>query len=114
MYAIYTQSHFHSSIDEDLGIVATRTRLYFGRDHNPQSFEPTFQCSELTMVPFGVRHRLMADEGDGSFQTVGSYTRGKQRNMCYGRPGEEHEMKGVRDLAWFHLDPLYGSDAPAL
>ncbi|KAJ5097175.1 hypothetical protein N7456_007896 [Penicillium angulare] len=113
-YTMYSQSHFHSTTHEVLGVVAGRARLCFGGEENPERFEPTVQRGDLIIVPAGVAHRLFKDEGKEPFQMVGSYPCNKEWDMCYGRAGEERKVEAIRDLSWFNQDPLYGSDGPAM
>lgn len=114
VYTMYSQTHFHSTTHEVLGVVAGRARLCFGGEENPQRFEPTVQCGDLIIVPAGVGHRLLDDVGDEPFKMVGSYPHQKQWDMCYGRPGEEKKVQGIRHVEWFQRDPLYGENGPAL
>jgi len=114
VYTMYCQTHFHSTTHEVLGVVAGRAKLCFGGEDNPQRFEPTVQRGDLIIVPAGVGHRLLSDEGDEPFQMVGSYPHGKEWDMCYGQPGEEGKIRNIQDLPWFYRDPLYGDDGPVL
>lgn len=114
VYTMYSQTHFHSTTHEVLGVVAGRARLCFGGEANPERFEPTAQRGDLIIVPAGVGHRLLDDEGDEPFKMVGSYPHGKQWDMCYGRSGEEGKVQGIQHVEWFKRDPLYGEDGPAL
>ena len=113
-YTMYSQTHFHSTTNEVLAVVAGRARLCFGGENNPERFEPTVQRGDLIIVPAGVGHRLLDDVGRESFKMVGSYPHQKQWDMCYGQPGEEERVNGIRNVEWFHQDPLYGADGPAL
>ena len=114
MYTMYSQTHFHSTSHEVLGVVAGRAKLCFGGEDKPRRFEPTVQRGDLIIVPAGVGHRLVSDEGDEPFQMVGSYPHGKQWDMCYGQPGEEGKTRNIEGLSWFHQDPLYGDTGPAI
>lgn len=67
----------------------------------------------MVIVPAGVGHRLLEDYG-GGFQMVGSYPRGKNWDMCYGKSGEEDKSKTIAAVDWFQQDPLYGEEGPAL
>jgi len=113
-YTMYSQTHFHSTTHEVLGVVAGRARLCFGGEENPGRFEPTVQRGDLIIVPAGVGHRLLNDEGDVPFKMVGAYPPQKEWDMCYGKPGEETKVQGIQNLEWFHQDPLYGKDGPVL
>ncbi|KAJ5727859.1 hypothetical protein N7493_005679 [Penicillium malachiteum] len=114
VYTMYSQTHFHSTTHEVLGVVTGRARLCFGGEENPQRFEPIVQRGDLIIVPAGVGHRLLDDEGEEPIQMVGSYPHDTQWDMCYGNAGEEKKVQAIRDLAWFHRDPLFGDDGPAL
>ncbi|KAJ5161600.1 RmlC-like cupin domain-containing protein [Penicillium capsulatum] len=114
IYTMYSQTHFHSTTNEVLAVVAGRARLCFGGEGNPDRFEPTVRQGDLIIVPAGVGHRLLNDEGDEPFKMVGSYPHHKQWDMCYGQPGEEEKVEGIRSVAWFHRDPLYGDTGPVL
>lgn len=113
-YTMYSETHFHSTTHEVLGVVAGRARLCFGGEENPKRFEPVVQRGDLIIVPAGVGHRLLVDEGEQTFQMIGSYPYGKQWDMCYGRAGEESKVQGIQNVAWFNRDPLYGDDGPAM
>lgn len=113
-YTMYSETHFHSTTHEVLGVIAGCARLCFGGEENPGRFEPTVQRGDLIIVPAGVGHRLLQDEGDVPFKMVGSYPPQREWDMCYGRPGEEAKVQGIQKLEWFHQDPLYGEDGPAL
>lgn len=65
------------------------------------------------IVPAGVGHRLVEDYG--GFEMVGSYPIDAEGwDMCYGKKGEEGKIEGIKDLAWFERDPIYGSEGPVL
>ncbi|KAJ6109336.1 hypothetical protein N7486_001570 [Penicillium sp. IBT 16267x] len=113
-YTMYRETHFHSTTHEVLGVVAGCARLCFGGEENPERFEPVVQRGDLIIVPAGVGHRLLADEGEEPFQMIGSYPHGKEWDMCYGRAGEEGKVQSIQNVAWFNRDPLYGDDGPAL
>jgi uncharacterized protein YjlB len=114
LYTMYSTTHYHSTTHEVLGVVAGQARLCFGGEGNPGRFEPTVHRGDLLIVPAGVGHRLLEDQGDTPFKMVGSYPPGKQWDMCYGEAGEEKKAREIQNLAWFHHDPLYGDDGPAL
>ena len=65
------------------------------------------------IVPAGVAHRLLEDL-EGGFSMVGSYPTGKVWDMCYGKAGEEQQVKGIEGLGWFERDPIYGDEGPTL
>lgn len=67
----------------------------------------------MIIVLAGVGHRFLDDFNSG-FEVVGSYPRGKQWDMCYGKKGEESKVKSITELGWFEKDPLYGDLGPAL
>lgn len=113
-YTMYSQTHFHSTTHEVLGVVAGCARLCFGGEDNPERFEPDVQRGDLIIVPAGVGHRLLQDKGQVPFEMVGSYPLGKQWDMCYGRPGEEAKVQQISQIPWFDRDPFYGDDGPAL
>ena len=45
---------------------------------------------------------------------VGSYPKGCNWDMCYGKEGEEDKVKGIVSLGWFDKDPIYGDQGPVL
>ncbi|GLB06291.1 hypothetical protein AtubIFM57258_001588 [Aspergillus tubingensis] len=118
VYSMYSQTHFHSTTHEVLGVVSGRARLCFGGEANPERFEPTVEKGDLIIVPAGVGHRLLeelgSDQGD-PFQMVGAYPPQKQWDMCYGDSREEDKVsRNIHALSWFHSDPLCGQDGPVL
>ena len=68
---------------------------------------------DVIVVPAGVGHRLLEDI-EGNFEMVGSYPKGRQWDMCYGKEGEESKMEAIRSLEWFERDPIYGNEGPVL
>ncbi|KAA8651816.1 cupin domain-containing protein [Aspergillus tanneri] len=115
VYTMYSETHFHSTTHEVLGVVSGRARLCFGGEKNPYRFEPTVEKGDLIIIPAGVGHRLLEDLDKGeNFEMVGAYPRGKQWDMCYGKPGEERKIRHIEELEWFHGDPLFGADGPVM
>ncbi|KAI9374977.1 RmlC-like cupin domain-containing protein [Aspergillus egyptiacus] len=116
VYTMYSETHFHSTSHEVLGVVSGSARLCFGGEGNPYRFEPTVSKGDVIIVPAGVGHRLLSesDTGQGPFKMVGAYPRDKSWDMCYGQPGEEAKWSEIERLGWFQGDPLYGKDGPLL
>lgn len=112
-YTMYSTSHFHSTTHEVLCIASGRAKLCFGHEDNPDRVEQVAEKGDVIVVPAGVAHRLLEDL-DGGFDMVGSYPKGKEWDMCYGRQGEEKKVEGIRGLGWFGRDPLYGDEGPVL
>ena len=110
---MYSQSHFHSTSHEVLCVASGKARLCFGGEENPERVEAVLEKGDVIVVPAGVAHRLLKDV-DGGFTMVGSYPRGKNWDMCYGREGEEEKVKGIGSLGWFERDPIYGDEGPCL
>lgn len=75
--------------------------------------EPVVRKGDVMVVPAGVSHRLLEDI-DGGFQMVGSYPKGSNWDMCYGKEGEEAQVNGIASLGWFEKDPIYGEIRPVL
>ena len=67
----------------------------------------------MIVVPAGVSHRLLEDI-EGGFEMVGSYPKGRDWDMCYGKEGEESQVKAIQSLGWFDRDPIYGDQGPVL
>jgi len=76
----------------------------FGGEENEGRVEPILKQGDVVIVPAGAGHRLLEDYGD--FQMVGSYLKGKTWNMCYGKVGEEEQVKQIESLVWFQRDPM--------
>jgi uncharacterized protein YjlB len=111
-YTMFTDSHFHSNTHEVLAIASGSAKCCFGHEGNEGRVEPILEKGDVVIVPAGVGHRLLEDYG--GFQMVGSYPKGKSWDMCYGRPGEEEQVKSIANLDWFQKDPVYGDDGPSL
>lgn len=116
VYGMFPQTHFHSTTHEVLGVVSGSARLCFGGEENPGRYEPTVKKGDLMIVPAGVSHRLLDELGSSreSFKMVGAYPKNKQWDMCYGQPGEERKVRNIEGVDWFHQDPLFGTDGPAM
>ena len=112
-YTMYSTSHFHSTSHEVLCIASGKARLCFGHEGNPKHVEPVVEKGDVIVVPAGVAHRLLEDMV-GGFQMVGSYPKGRSWDMCYGKPGEEEQVNGIKKLGWFERDPVYGEKGPAI
>ncbi|MCJ1365416.1 hypothetical protein MMC16_004537 [Acarospora aff. strigata] len=110
-YTMYSTTHFHSSSHEVLCVAAGKAKLCFGAEDNPKRVEPVVEKGDVIIVPAGVGHRLLQDQ-EGGFSMVGSYPRGKNWDMCYGKKGEEEKVKSIEDLGWFERDPIYGDRGP--
>ncbi len=96
-----------------LCIAHGKAKLCFGHEDNPERVEPVVRKGDVIVVPAGVSHRLLEDI-DGVFQMVGSYPKGSTWDMCYGKEGEEAQVKGIESLGWFERDPIYGEKGPVL
>ena len=106
-------SHFHSTSHEVLCVSKGKARLCFGHEDNPKRVEPVVEEGDVMVVPAGVSHRLLEDVS-GGFSMVGSYPKGCNWDMCYGKEGEEDKVKGIESLGWFDRDPIYGDKGPVL
>ncbi|KAK7916834.1 hypothetical protein PG985_010442 [Apiospora marii] len=94
-YTMYSTTHFHSTTHELLCIAQGGARLCFGGEANPGRVEASVRKGDVVLVPAGVGHRLLEEEeGRGG--------------------GEEAKVEGIRRLAWFEKDPVYGDQGPAL
>lgn len=111
-YTMFSETHFHSTTHEVLGIASGSARCCFGGEKNEGRVEPVLQKGDVVIIPAGVGHRLLEDYG--GFQMVGSYPEGKAWDMCYGRSGEEDNVRKIGGLGWFKRDPIYGDDGPCL
>ena len=96
-----------------LQIIPNLDTLGFGGEENPGRVEAAVEKGDVVIVPAGVGHRLL-DDFDSGFEMVGSYPKGKNWDMCYGKKGEEEKVKGIDGLGWFERDPLYGDEGPSL
>ena len=112
-YTMYSTTHFHSTTHEVLCISHGKARLCFGGEDNPERVEPIVSRGDVIIVPAGVAHRLLEDV-EGGFEMVGSYPKGKQWDMCYGKAGEEKEVERIHSLGWFERDPIYGDEGSVL
>lgn len=106
-------SHFHSTSHEVLCVFKGTARLCFGHEDNPKRVEAVVDEGDVMVVPAGVSHRLLEDV-TGGFSMVGSYPKGCDWDMCYGKEGEEEKVKGIESLGWFDRDPIYGDKGPVL
>ncbi|KAI1472601.1 RmlC-like cupin domain-containing protein [Daldinia caldariorum] len=112
-YTMYSTTHFHSTTHELLCISSGKARLCFGGEDNPGKVEKEVQKGDVLVVPAGVGHRLLEDL-TGGFEMVGSYPKGYNWDMCYGKKGEEAKIQNIQNLPWFEKDPIYGDKGPVL
>lgn len=115
-YSMYPTTHFHSTTHEVLCVTSGRARLCFGGEENPDRVEPTVQAGDVMVLPAGLAHRLLEDlSGRGrGFEMVGSYPKGFDWDMCYGKAGEDDKVKSIGKLEWFRKDPIFGECGPVL
>lgn len=111
-YTMYSTTHFHSTTHEVLSVSSGSAKLCFGGEDNPKRVEAEVETGDVIVVPAGVGHRLLTD--NGGFQMVGSYPKGDNWDMCYGKPGEEGKVKAIEKIPWFSKDPIYGEEGPTL
>lgn len=111
-FTMYSDTHFHSSTHEVLSIASGSAKCCFGGEQNEGRVEAVLKQGDVVIIPAGVGHRLLEDYG--GFQMVGSYPQGKSWDMCYGKAGEEQQVKQIQDLGWFERDPVYGDHGPCL
>lgn len=117
VYGLYHQTHFHSTTHEVHAVVGGRASLCFGGEQNPDRFEPTVEKGDIIVIPAGVAHRMLADVGGPhaeSFKMVGAYPEENEWDICFGQEDEEDKVEGIAKVDWFHTDPLFGDDGPAL
>lgn len=112
-YTMYSTSHFHSTTHEVLCVASGRANLCFGGVNNPGRVVTEIKKGDVMIVPAGVAHRLLLDL-EGGFLMVGSYPKGKNWDMCYGREDERDRVSRIKDLGWFTKDPIYGDEGPVL
>ncbi len=116
-FSMYSTTHFHSTTHEVLCVSRGKAKLCFGGEGNPGKVETLVEKGDVLILPGGVGHRLLEDltEGEGGgFEMVGSYPRGYNWDMCYGKKGEEAEVQNIPRLPWFNMDPIYGDEGPVL
>ncbi|KAK9787941.1 hypothetical protein SCARD494_10191 [Seiridium cardinale] len=113
-YTMYSTTHFHSTSHEVLCISSGKATLCFGGEDNPGRVELEAQRGDMLVVPAGVGHRLLKEEGGEGFEMVGSYPKGYNWDMCYGKKGEEAKVKSIERIPWFTKDPAYGDQGPVL
>ncbi|KAI0130447.1 RmlC-like cupin domain-containing protein [Xylariales sp. AK1849] len=113
-YTMYSTTHFHSTTHEVLCISRGKAQLCFGGEDNPGKVETEVQRGDVVVVPAGVGHRLLRELGEEGFEMVGSYPKGCNWDMCYGKKGEEVKIKEIEKLGWFERDPVYGEKGPVL
>ncbi|KAK6088904.1 hypothetical protein SCUP234_00108 [Seiridium cupressi] len=99
---------------EVLCISSGKATLCFGGEDNPGRVELEAQKGDMLVVPAGVGHRLLKEEGGEGFEMVGSYPKGHNWDMCYGKKGEEAKVKSIERIPWFTKDPAYGDQGPVL
>ncbi|KAI2464808.1 RmlC-like cupin domain-containing protein [Annulohypoxylon bovei var. microspora] len=112
-YTMYSTTHFHSTTHEVLCISEGKAKLCFGGEDNPGKVEKEVVRGDVLIIPAGVGHRLLHDL-IGGFEMVGSYPKGYNWDMCYGKQGEEAKVQGIGKLPWFERDPIYGDTGPVL
>lgn len=113
-FTMYSTTHFHSTSHEVLCISSGKATLCFGGENNQGKVELEAQKGDMLVVPAGVGHRLLKEEGGAGFEMVGSYPKGFHWDMCYGKKEEQTKVKNIEKLSWFKQDPAYGDQGPVL
>jgi uncharacterized protein YjlB len=113
-YTMFSTTHFHTTTHEVLSISQGSATVLFGGEANEGKVEVRVEKGDVIVVPAGVGHRLL-EEGSGGFEMVGSYPVGAEGwDMCYGKEEEKGKIEGIKALAWFERDPVYGDEGPVL
>ncbi|CAJ2503647.1 Uu.00g110410.m01.CDS01 [Anthostomella pinea] len=114
-FTMYSTTHFHSTAHEVLCVSDGKAKLCFGGEENSGKVEKVVEKGDVLVIPAGVGHRLLEDlTTGGGFQMVGSYPKGCNWDMCYGKKGEESKVRSIGKLPWFTRDPIYDDHGPAL
>jgi uncharacterized protein YjlB len=112
---MYSTTHFHTTTHEVLVVSQGKAKLCFGGEENEHRVEQEVEKGDVMVVPAGVGHRLLEDLSEGSgFEMVGSYPKGKEWDMCYGKNGEEEKVERIKNVEWFNKDPVYGDQGPVM
>lgn len=112
---MYRQHHYHSTTHEVLCISRGAATLCFGGLGNEGRFELVAKHGDVIVVPAGVAHALLEEQGAQGFEMVGSYPIGcDQWDMCTGEANEKSKWKTIEKLEWFTRDPIYGDEGPVL
>ncbi|WVQ71340.1 hypothetical protein IAR50_000868 [Cryptococcus sp. DSM 104548] len=116
-YTMYRQHHYHSTTHEVLVVTNGGAKLCFGgppETANEGRVEVRVGRGDVMIVPAGVGHALLQDEG--GFEMVGSYPKEAENwDMCTGQKEEKGAAwETIRGLKWFEKDPIYGEEGPAL
>ncbi|TYJ52675.1 hypothetical protein B9479_006724 [Cryptococcus floricola] len=116
-YTMYRQHHYHSTTHEVLVVTNGGARLCFGgppEKANQGRVEVRVRRGDVMIVPAGVSHALVEDEG--GFEMVGSYPKEAESwDMCTGQEEERGEAwDTIRGLKWFEKDLIYGDEGPVL
>ncbi|WWC68288.1 uncharacterized protein I206_102211 [Kwoniella pini CBS 10737] len=114
-FTMYTQHHYHSTVDEVLVVYSGSAKLCFGGSHdNPDRVEVDATKGDVMIVPAGVGHALLDDKG--GFGIVGSYPKGsKNWDMCTGKQKERvNQWVRIKQLNWLKGDPIYGNEGPVV
>ncbi|KAI1379212.1 RmlC-like cupin domain-containing protein [Hypoxylon crocopeplum] len=112
-FTMYSTTHYHSTTHEVLCISRGKAKLCFGGEDNPGKVEKDVEQGDVLILPAGVGHRLL-EVLTGGFEMVGSYPKGCNWDMCYGKKGEEAKVRSIAKVPWFEKDPIYGDKGPAL
>lgn len=118
-YPMYDFDHFHSTSHEVLVVIKGSQTIFFGGEGNQGGREVKVQKGDVLVLPCGVSHRARGGGGGEGFEMIGSYPKGKNWDMCYGKEGEDKatiwkrvEVLGKGDGVP-DKDPIYGRDEGA-
>ena len=107
---IYAYLHYHSRINEALGVARGSAKVRLGGDRG-RTLE--LRAGDVVILPAGTGHQCVAASKD--FLVVGAYPRSGTYDEC--RPtAEDHErsVKSVEKVKRPGKDPVFGAKGPLL
>jgi uncharacterized protein YjlB len=107
---IYNYLHYHSRINEVLGVARGSAKVRLGGDHG-RTFK--FSAGDVVILPAGTGHQCLDASKD--FLVVGAYPPSGTYDE-FGGTAEEHErsVKSIEKVKRPRKDPVFGAKGPML
>jgi uncharacterized protein YjlB len=106
---IYDYVHYHSMINEVLGIARGKGRIRFG-GKNGRTF--TLKARDVAILPAGTGHQCLSADDD--FLVVGAYPPIGTYDECTKIEDRPRALKTIPMVAVPRKDPVYGISGPLL
>jgi uncharacterized protein YjlB len=106
---IYSHVHYHSRINEVLGIARGRVKVRFGGNRGRACYG---KAGDVFILPAGTGHQCLDASDD--FMAVGAYPPAGVYDECTSSEDHAKAVKSIAKVKRPRKDPVYGKDGPLI